>query len=472
MSSLTTDTPRRIIVDFAALISEKKIPPKKPDEWVINFRNEQKEGKARKVFLVPLNVLRFRKENGRIASDILSYEKLCGPLREDTKEGQDTIGGFLEKKDPEKTKELLLSVQHDGQREPAIITCDGFLINGNRRKLVHDKLAKSDDAFKYMRVVILPGLGDEGGPPTMLEVEQIENRYQLMSEGKAEYYGFDRALTIRRKMNLGISLESQLRDDPLYVALDSKDFAKVVQKYKSEFLSPLECADRYLAHFGRQGLYDTISTGYGDKEGRWQAFIDYAKFSEQLRDEKRRMKLGISEKEIGRIEDIAFKLIRKRELSSSDRGNPTGLPKVHVVMRDLPRLLTSEVGKKELFAITKIEADLPGDQKFDKGGREYGPREIDKKWGEKYATDFIRQLKKAYAIHNHERSSERHLALLNAALDKLNHPVLQDPASIAIEDIEDAERIAREIRDRAHYLEGEFYHQKKNLTGLASKNPS
>lgn len=142
MSKLMTDSPRNIVVDFAAMINEKKRSPKKPDEWVINFRNEQKEGKARKVFLVPIDILRFRKDNGRIASDVLSYERLNGPLKEDSKEGQVIIADFLQKKDPEKTNELLRSIQNDGQREPAIITCDGFLINGNRRKLVLDKLEK------------------------------------------------------------------------------------------------------------------------------------------------------------------------------------------------------------------------------------------------------------------------------------------------------------------------------------------
>ena len=49
----------------------------------------------------------------------------------------------------------------------------------------------ADDKFQTMKVVVLPGKTDEGGPPTLKEIEQIENRYQLQTEGKAEYYGFD-----------------------------------------------------------------------------------------------------------------------------------------------------------------------------------------------------------------------------------------------------------------------------------------
>ena len=70
--------------------------------------------------------------------------------------------------------------------------------------MVMDKLSSSskycgDERFKTMKAVILPGKDDVGGPPTLLEIEQIENRYQLQSDGKAEYYAFDRALSMRRK---------------------------------------------------------------------------------------------------------------------------------------------------------------------------------------------------------------------------------------------------------------------------------
>lgn len=59
---------------------------------------------------------------------------------------------MLDKNDPEKNVELERSISHEGQREPAIITCEGFLINGNRRKMTLKKIK-----LKFMKVVILPG---------------------------------------------------------------------------------------------------------------------------------------------------------------------------------------------------------------------------------------------------------------------------------------------------------------------------
>ena len=101
---------------------------------------------------------------------------------------------------------------------------------------------KKDPKFEWMKVVILPGDDDEeqGGLPTIKEIEQIENRYQLQSEGKAEYSKFDRALSIRRKQEAGMSLEEQLRDDPSYAHLIPKEFKKKQTNYEEEFLKPLE----------------------------------------------------------------------------------------------------------------------------------------------------------------------------------------------------------------------------------------
>jgi len=44
---------------------------------------------------------------------------------------------------------------------------------------------RGEPKFTNMNVVILPGKDDMGGPPTYLEIEQIENRYQLQGEAEA-----------------------------------------------------------------------------------------------------------------------------------------------------------------------------------------------------------------------------------------------------------------------------------------------
>ena len=188
MPRIATDPPRVIVEDFCALIQRKKTGGPRPAKAVINFRNEKKDGIERPVELVPLDLLRYRADNGRIASDVLNYVKENGPLDEKDAEAQAILEKFLHDKDPEKTDILMKSIAHTGQTDPAIVTCDGFLINGNRRRMVLEKLRRAhpgNSEYETMKVVILPGPGEAGGPPSLLEIERLENRYQLQSEGKS-----------------------------------------------------------------------------------------------------------------------------------------------------------------------------------------------------------------------------------------------------------------------------------------------
>lgn len=444
MDHLTIPAYREIIEDFVKEIKRRRIKASPPKTAVIYFRNEHIKGVERDVWEVPLELLRYRVDNGRIASDVESYQRLHGPLLEKDGKTQKILGEFLEKKDPDLTAILVKSLKHTGQKEPAIITCDGFLINGNRRKLALEKLK-----YPTMKVVILPGPDEEGGQPTVLEIEQIENRYQLQREGKAEYYKFDRALSIRRKEKLGMTLEMQLRDDPQFANLEEKEFQKRMQEYREEYLEPLKCIDMYLSHLGREGLYDNISSGMADREGRWQAFVDYYKGVEsKLADDNKRMRyLGIDEDEIGTVRDIAFKIIRQREFPK--------LKKVHQIMRDLPKMLKRDESKETLFELKDIDLEVPSKLKYDENGEELDFKRIDQNWVSNNASIIIRQVKKAMNLHEFEKEKETPIRLLQSAYDKLTHAEMI-PQNAKVGDYKEACILAQDIRDRADVLRSEF----------------
>lgn len=441
---MTTETPRKIIDSFAEEIKRRRERGKNPTTEVINFRNDRKNGNERIVWEVPTEILRFRKDNGRIASEVTSYEKLNAPLSEDTEEAQETLRGFLDKKDPEKTSVLMKLLEKDGQLEPAIITADGFLINGNRRKLALEKLFERtrNSDFKYMRAVILPVKDEEGGPPTLLEIEQIENRYQLQQEGKAEYNNFDRAISIRRKIEIGMSLDEQLRDDPLYANLHEKEFQKELAKYKKEYLEPLDCVDDYLEATGSEGLYNLISQG---KEGRWQAFIDYNSYvDKKLTNEKQRIQMRLEDDEVGKAKDIAFKIIRQRVFPD--------VAKLHKLMRDYTKLLSDDDAKKELFALSRIPMEVSG------SGNQ---KEKDKAWSEKNATEIIKQVKKAVRIVAFKKEKEEPLDVLEGALSSLQQDNIK-AENLSITDLPKARKLAEEIRDAADDLKHKYWEQEKN----------
>lgn len=459
MDEITKSKTREIIDDFAKEIDSAKTIGPKPAKAVIDFRNERTDGFERDVYHVPVELLRYRKDNGRICSDVKSYEKYNGVLDEKSTKAQKLIRDFLKDKDPEKTEELLRSIRHAGQDQAAIITCDGFLINGNRRKMVLEML--SEEGFKTMKVVILPGRNDPGGPPTLLEIEKIENRYQLQSDGKAEYSNFDKALSIKRKIDLGMSLREQLKDDPVHAGCSEKEFENVIKQYEDNYLKPLECIDRYLEQLNRTGIYNSIATGIGDREGRWQAFLDYYNcVYKQLKDPKRRLKYGIEEDGVGDIEEIAFKIIRKREFPD--------LPKVHKIMRDLPKWLSNKDSEKELLKLRNIEIKLPQKDCLEEDGSECDERKKDKIWGRKHATEIIRQVKKARDYFEHKKERETPLTLLRAALNKLNHDDM-DSSALSIDDYQKAMKLAKDIQERAHELETEFYRNQKQAKKLKDK---
>ena len=391
-----------------------------PTQDVIDFRNDLLVKRPSPIYEMPVKELSFRKKNGRIKSEVESYEKIHGVIDENSNEGQSKLRDFLASSDPEKKEILKQQIRHKGQLHPAIITCDGFLVNGNRRKMIFDELYESthqDAKYENMRVIILPE------NVSNFDIKRIENRYQLQDEGKSEYHGLNRALTLRDNERDGYSLKAQILEDPQYADKEGKALDAAVRDFHKRFLNPLKCVDRYLKLFKRDGLYNTISVSTGDKDGRWQAFIDYASFyHSSLENEKKRMALGIGEHEIGPIENAIFKIIRKRNLNSVELERQLG--KVHAFVRggNLKKYLTNPIAKKCLINIAKkVDEDIEEEVKVNKDGERDTPKVIDEKWGNKFKNEILGNLMRAYkAVHDKEER-DKPLDLLEDSLKKLNH---------------------------------------------------
>lgn len=460
MSKNLKDQPRPVIEEFVTEIVNSRIPIR--NDKPIPFRDDKVRNKIREAYKIPINLLRFRKDNGRIASDVLTWENSKGPLNETTEFAQATLKRFLELKDPEPTEELMNSLTKEGQDEKAVITVDGFLINGNRRKMALEKLLEKhpgNEKFKYLEVVILPGPNETEPTATLLEIEQLENRLQYHRRGEAVYYNFDKALSVKRKIEMGMSIEEQLLDDPNYYNLSRSELNKKIKEFEEEYIKPLECIDKYLQYLNRPGHYNTVSEGRGDSQGRWQAFLDYYKLVyKKLNDERQRIKLGIQEDEIGKIENIAFKIIRKRELTGVNK-------KAHQIMRDIPKLLANANAKKELFELAKIDFQLSKEETTSEDGKQYDEKAKDIIWGDKYGDQIIWKVKKAYDIVDQKKGQDTPIELLNAARDKLNHSNM-DVSAIELERIDEAMKLTREIQIRANELEHLLYDAKKNIRKL------
>lgn len=69
MPKITKPAIREIIEDFAKEIKEKQIRDQKPPKWLINFRTDVQDQILRDIVKVPIEILRYRKDNGRICYD-------------------------------------------------------------------------------------------------------------------------------------------------------------------------------------------------------------------------------------------------------------------------------------------------------------------------------------------------------------------------------------------------------------------
>lgn len=233
-----------------------------------------------------------------------------------------------------------------------------------------------------------------------------------------------------------------------------KQFARIVKKTKEEFLLPLECVDRYLHAFGRGGDYSWISKGLGDKQGRWEAFKDYSsKFWEKAKKPTELGKMGLEEKEVGEIEQAAFKIIRLREL-------PSNVGKLHMFMRDLPKLC--KVAKEELIDLNKrVDNEIPNEECFDEQGDRLSPEIIENKWrscSNQHISYHVSRAKREL-----ERTDEetKPLNLLNDALKKLKHENM-DVQNMNSDDLKEALNISNEIQVEIKKISSEIFKRTKN----------
>lgn len=435
---------RPINYELKDIIEDMKQPTSPSTMATIDFRDELKRRTLREVVEIPVRCLRFRKNNGRIIADVESFEfeHKC-KLDESADETQEILRGFLLSNDKERNEELKSLLTAKGQQQPAIATCDGFLINGNRRKMALEELYhenNQDSTFESMRVVLLPE------NVTELEIQQIENRYQAQREGKAEYKGLNRALMYRKNIQNGFTLKAQLKDDPNYHKLSEEKLQKEVEKYDSNFIQPLVCVDRYLKALGREGRYNSITEGANDRQGRWQAFIDYSKLRHSLlSDKEETAKPHMGKRDLEKLEMALFRVIRKRNLLVDSHECRVG--KLHEFIRKIPKYLASPEATAEILAISKISNELPEAEKYEANGQPLKDRDLDLKWAKKHGTEILDRLQQARVHLNLREAQDKPILLMEDALRKLNYTNL-DIRNMSAELHAKGLDLAKQIRSR------------------------
>ena len=204
---------------------------------------------------IPIELLVYNVENGRIASLVKSFEKEHSSLDPERKEDALQIARFLYDSNDVANKKTQKNIAENGQLETGIITSDGVIVDGNRRASL--MLAILNDKEKYtpderarcmkFRAVVLPEDADEK------EILRLETTFQMGTDEKVGYNAIEKYLHARDMYNKGFAIA----DIEEYMGLDNP---REVQ----ELLDVMTLIDDYLDYYEYTGIYTRLPRGFED----------------------------------------------------------------------------------------------------------------------------------------------------------------------------------------------------------------
>lgn len=97
------------------------------------------------VWRIPLDYLIYNKYNGRIGSDVLSYERQNGDLNAELDTDRAIIEKFLYESKVDRNRTTMDSLLKNGQQRYGIVTSDGIIVDGNRRAMLLNRLFHQHD---------------------------------------------------------------------------------------------------------------------------------------------------------------------------------------------------------------------------------------------------------------------------------------------------------------------------------------
>lgn len=204
---------------------------------------------------IPIELLVYNVENGRIASLVKSFEKEHSSLDPERKEDALQIARFLYDSNDIANKKTQKNIAENGQLETGIITSDGVIVDGNRRAslmmaiLNDEKNYSPDERARCMkfRAVVLPEDADEK------EILRLETTYQMGTDEKVGYNAIEKYLHARDMYDKGFSLA----DIEEYMGL--KNLSEV-----HELLEVMTLIDDYLDYYEYTGIYTRLPRGFED----------------------------------------------------------------------------------------------------------------------------------------------------------------------------------------------------------------
>lgn len=209
-------------------------------------------------YRLPVSLLRFNVNNGRLAMEIREWEKEQNRTL-DANDPDDAIiirDKLLSLGETE-TRLLKEDLRQKRQIEPGVITYDGYVINGNRRMAILQILHGEEPTGKWetLDAIRLPrNIGAK-------DLWKIEAGLQLSKDKIAEYHPVNELLKIKQ------GREADLSPKEIAAAM----YGRTVEEVELA-LERLDLIDNFLGFFGPKGNYGLIK-----KFGLHEHFIDIQK---------------------------------------------------------------------------------------------------------------------------------------------------------------------------------------------------
>lgn len=149
--------------------------------------------KNENVYRIPLHLLYYNDQNGRIGTYISKYEAENDTISNLSLEEYNLrIEDFIIKSDKGKFKETKNNIRDLSQVEPGVVLSDGRVIDGNRRFTCLRQLAREtgNQKFNYFEAVIL----DEN--TSEKNIKLMELALQLGVQGKVDYNAIEKLVSI------------------------------------------------------------------------------------------------------------------------------------------------------------------------------------------------------------------------------------------------------------------------------------
>ncbi len=206
------------------------------------------ESKAFDAYRIPLNLLVYNPYNGRIGSEVKSFERQYHRLNPEDPADIKIIEGFLWKSKVNANEATMHSLLKDHQKQFGIVTASGMIIDGNRRACLLNKLWRDDEInandkqhCQFFLAIILPQDADKK------EIIRLETTYQMGEEAKLDYNPIEKYLKCGDLIEAGFN-ESEIAS-----------FMNITRADVLMYLRVLKLMNDYLETYGYEGIYTQLS---------------------------------------------------------------------------------------------------------------------------------------------------------------------------------------------------------------------